>query len=82
MNGLTPRRIIVAILSLALIAVALWQLRSAEQGITATRMTIGDIPATAYQLPGGGKAPAVVIAHGFAGSQQLMHAYPVVTHTH
>ncbi|MEI8178587.1 MAG: alpha/beta fold hydrolase [Aestuariivirga sp.] len=72
---MTPRRIIVAILSLALIAVALWQLRSAEQGITATRMTIGDIPATAYQLPGGGKAPAVVIAHGFAGSQQLMKSF-------
>ncbi|MCX7350984.1 MAG: alpha/beta fold hydrolase, partial [Alphaproteobacteria bacterium] len=62
-------------MSVALIAVALWQLRSEEKGIPATRMTIGDIPATAYQLPGGGKAPAVVIAHGFAGSQQLMKSF-------
>jgi pimeloyl-ACP methyl ester carboxylesterase len=36
---------------------------------------VGTTPATVYQRVGGEKSPAVVIAHGFAGSRQLMEAY-------
>jgi pimeloyl-ACP methyl ester carboxylesterase len=38
---------------------------------------VGTTPATVYQRVGGEKSPAVVIAHGFAGSRQLMEAYSV-----
>ena len=74
---MTPVRAIVAVLSAALIALALWQLKAAEQGITVTPLIIEGIPATAYQASGGAKTPAVVIAHGFAGSQQLMESFAV-----
>lgn len=75
MNEVTPIRAIVAVLSAALIALALWQLKAAERGITVTALTIDGIPATSYQPPDGVKTPAVVIAHGFAGSQQLMQSF-------
>ena len=74
-NGLTPVRAIVAALSALLIALALWQLTASERGVMVTRLTIDGIPATAYQPSGGEKAPAVLIAHGFAGSQQLMTSF-------
>lgn len=74
-NGLTPIRAIVSVLSAVLIAAALWQLTASERGVVVTRLTIDGIPATAYQPSGGEKAPAVLIAHGFAGSQQLMTSF-------
>ncbi|RUO97630.1 MAG: alpha/beta fold hydrolase, partial [Hyphomicrobium sp.] len=38
-------------------------------------MSVGQTPATIYRRAEITKAPAVIIAHGFAGSQQLMQAY-------
>ncbi len=75
MSALKPVKIIAAIVAAALVIMALWQLKAAEEGITITPAMIGDIPATVYEAEGGGKAPAVVIAHGFAGSQQLMRSF-------
>lgn len=77
MNARTikPLKIGAALLAAALITLALWHLKSAERGVTITPTVIGDIPATIYR-PGAGKpGPAVVIAHGFAGSQQLMQSF-------
>jgi pimeloyl-ACP methyl ester carboxylesterase len=40
-----------------------------------TAATADGIPVTVFREVGGGKAPLVVITHGFAGSQQLMQPF-------
>ncbi len=64
-----------AALLLALLAAlwSLWTLEGARQGITITQGAVGDTPVTRYTDGSGG--PVVVIAHGFAGSRQMMQAY-------
>ena len=63
--------------ALAAIAIALWQLFSATAGLTITQVRLGDTPVTVYRPASGTPGPAVVIAHGFAGSQQLMQPFAV-----
>lgn len=65
------------VLCLALVATALsiWRLENARAGIEITRTSVGATPVTVYARAGAGPAPAVVIAHGFAGSRQLMEAF-------
>ena len=70
-------RTLAGIVAAAVIALSLWQLHRAERGISVTPVMIGSIPATVFRPAGGAKAPAVVIAHGFAGSQQLMRSFAV-----
>jgi hypothetical protein len=63
---------------LALVAVALaaWRLEADRAGLVIAPLDIpGGPPATLYLAEGGGPAPAVVIAHGFAGSRQLMEPF-------
>lgn len=55
-----------------LIIFALLQLRAQTTDLVATGMKIDDIPVTVLQQSNHAPAPAVVIAHGFSGSQQLM----------
>ncbi len=62
----------VAVLAAAAIVAALWQLEAAEAGLTVTPGRVGVIPTTEFALAAAGPAPVVVVAHGFAGSQQLM----------
>ena len=38
-------------------------------------MTVDGIPATVFRPASGPPGPVVVIAHGFAGSQQLMRSF-------
>ncbi len=84
-------RLAVALVATASIVVSLLQLEAAELGLTVTHGRIGSIPVTSFQPtrngPGAAR-PVVVIAHGFAGSQQLMlpfaltlarHGYLVLT---
>lgn len=54
---------------------ALWQLKGAEDGLAITPLHIGGVPATVHRPQGEGAAPVVVIAHGFAGSRQLMQSF-------
>ncbi len=63
-----------AVLGLAVLAalIAVAQLERYRAGITLTPFSAGTTPATLYQ--GAGDGPLVVIAHGFAGSRQLMEA--------
>ncbi len=69
-------RNLVLILSLSLMALAIWQLESQRQGLTITPLPVeGGTPATLYLRDGAGPAPVVVIAHGFAGSRQLMEPF-------
>ena len=68
--------ILVAILSVAAIAIAAERLVDARGAVTAEPLRIGDTPATVFRpAPGNGVAPTppvVVVAHGFAGSKTLM----------
>lgn len=63
-----------AVIAVLLMLVSLFQLERARDGITRQALTIGNTPATLYQLTTA-KAPTIIIAHGFAGSRQLMEAY-------
>ncbi|MBC7676510.1 MAG: alpha/beta fold hydrolase, partial [Rhodoferax sp.] len=65
------------VLALALIIAvwSIWNLQSARSGLEITPLTIGTTPATVTRLPGTTSAPVVVIAHGFAGSRQLMEGF-------
>lgn len=65
------RRIfLLAIVTLA--ALALWRLESARAGLEIARTHMGTTPVTWYG--DGREGPVVVVAHGFAGSRQLMQA--------
>ena len=68
-------RSVVAVMAATLIGVSLWHLKAAEEGVSITSMTVGGVPATIYRPQGGGTLPSVVLAHGFAGSQQLMNSF-------
>ncbi len=60
--------------AICMIALSVWMLERGRSGLVQQAMTIGTTPATLYQLPGQA-GPLVVVAHGFAGSRQLMRAY-------
>ncbi len=64
-----------AIAGLLCLAAGIWQLERERSGLTITTIDAGGTPATVYRRAGNPPAPAVVIAHGFAGSRQLMEAY-------
>ena len=66
-----------ALVALAAIIVGTWHLESATDGLSVTRASIGTTPATIFRLQGAASAPVVVIAHGFAGSQQLMQPFAI-----
>jgi dienelactone hydrolase len=68
-------RIVVGVLALAAILVSLGAMRANEAGLTITRHHLGPVPVTLYQPAGSERAPAVVAAHGFAGSQQMMQQF-------
>ena len=72
MRGL---RLAVALAALAALALAVWQLRAETRGLVIEDVAIGETPATVFRPEGGAPAPAVVIAHGFAGSRQLMRSF-------
>lgn len=50
-------------------------LERGRDGVTATPLAVGTTPATVWRLPDSGPAPVVIIAHGFAGSRQLMDSF-------
>ncbi len=79
--------LLVALLALAAIAAGLWDLTRAMAGLRIETTRVGEVPVTVFRPasvgsttaspPDTGLAPIVVIAHGFAGSQQLMQPYAV-----
>lgn len=68
-------RWVVLVLSILAIASALGRLEGARSGLEIRQDRVGTTPVTIYRTPGTDPAPAVVIAHGFAGSRQLMEAF-------
>ena len=66
LNGL------LALVAVLLIGLSVWRLESHEAGLTVERFTVEETPATLYRPADAPAGPPVLIAHGFAGSQQLM----------
>ena len=75
MSGRLGPAILVAMAGLAAIAAALWNLRAAGEGVATSVVSIDGTPATVFRPADGSRGPVVVIAHGFAGSQQLMQSF-------
>lgn len=73
----TLARFIVAVAALTAIAIGLVKLNAAESGLVIDRTIVDGTPVTIFKPQTGWRAPTVVIAHGFAGSQQLMQPFAV-----
>jgi dienelactone hydrolase len=69
--------IFILICALAAISSSILVLHCEREGVTTAQSWLGDIPITRFQPATGGPAPIVIIAHGFAGSQQLMQPMAV-----
>ncbi|MBB4312335.1 alpha/beta fold hydrolase [Roseospira marina] len=68
----------VALVALAMIALALARLLAPLSDLTVEDATVGRTPVTVFRATGEGPpGPAVVVAHGFAGSRQLMQSYAI-----
>jgi pimeloyl-ACP methyl ester carboxylesterase len=59
------------------VAASLYALANATKGLAVAVHSVGAIPATVYKKPGDEKRPVVILAHGFAGSQQFMQPIAV-----
>ncbi|MEO1207825.1 MAG: alpha/beta fold hydrolase [Pseudomonadota bacterium] len=68
-------RFLGGLVAVAAIALAVWQLESVRAGLTITHTLVGTTPVTITHREGTAPAPVIVIAHGFAGSRQMMAAY-------
>ncbi|OZB16297.1 MAG: alpha/beta hydrolase [Rhodobacterales bacterium 34-62-10] len=69
---LWQRGTVIVALTLALLSV--WQLESARGGLTLQTLTAAETPVTRAALPDA-DGPVVIVAHGFAGSRQMMQGY-------
>lgn len=69
--------LIVAVLALLAIGWSLAELRATTRGVAISRVLVGGTPVTIYRpaQTGARPGPVVLIAHGFAGSQQLMQPF-------
>ncbi|MEL6234897.1 MAG: alpha/beta fold hydrolase [Pseudomonadota bacterium] len=70
-------RIAVAVASITLAALSIWRIEAVSAPLQVERFSIGTTPVTLRTLPEAGPGPVVVIAHGFAGSRQLMAPFAV-----
>lgn len=69
-------RACVGMLAVVVVALCIWQLESDRAGLIVTPLEgTGSTPATLYHRADAQPAPLIVVAHGFAGSQQLMHSF-------
>ena len=65
-------RILTTLCALLALTIGVLQLERERADIPRTNIFVGSTPVSIY---GTGPGPAVVIAHGFAGSRQLMEGY-------
>lgn len=68
--ALTPLAVLIGLVSI-------FVLESARSGITFTERKVGNTPVTTLSQDGA-DGPDVVVAHGFAGSREMMHGYGLV----
>lgn len=64
--------IIVFVAALSLAALAVWKLESQSSGLISEEITVQGTPVTIWRTHGDQSAPLAVIAHGYAGSRQMM----------
>jgi len=69
------RRVAVAVAALITIVVGLFELHSASDELSITKRFVGETPVTIFRPLMAAPSPVIVIAHGFAGSQQLMQPF-------
>jgi pimeloyl-ACP methyl ester carboxylesterase len=70
-----PTRIVILIIALLLIAVSWWQVAAAPRGLVVRQLSRDGVPMLYLAPAGAHEAPGVLLAHGFAGSRQLMLGY-------
>ena len=68
-------RALAALAGLLACVIGVWKLEAERAGLIIAPVMVGTTPATIYHKTNAPPAPAVVIAHGFAGSRQFMEAY-------
>jgi hypothetical protein len=68
-------RWVIAILALTAVVIGLFGLRSASDGLRVDRTVVDETPVTIFSPEEMTAAPVIIIAHGFAGSQQLMQPF-------
>ncbi|WP_006787959.1 alpha/beta hydrolase [Thiorhodospira sibirica] len=67
---------LITLLALVLIMLSVWQLLRPFQAVSIEYFSVGQTPITLFAPePAPQQAPVVIIAHGFAGSQQLMQPF-------
>ena len=76
MHGVKTSRkdMILGLFAAVLVIAAVFQLERVRAGVEIAAFDVGRTPATLYQRVEGA-GPIVVVAHGFAGSRQIMQAY-------
>ncbi len=75
-RALAWRAWLVGLLAVVAIGVAVRQLEASTDGLAISMQRLGITPITVFRpAPSAGRAPVVLIAHGFAGSQQLMQPF-------
>lgn len=67
-------RLFAGFLALIIAAVSLVQMESARQGLDIEQLELAGTPATLYRSADAEADPLVLVAHGFAGSRQMMSA--------
>ena len=78
MNAKSKKRLFVLLMVLLLIVLSWWGVAAAQTGLVVRSLEKDNIPML-YVAPGQReKMPSVLIAHGFAGSKQLMLGYAYV----
>ncbi len=72
------RRFSVAAIAALVVALSAWRLLAATAGLEVTTATLDGLPVTVMApVAVGDDAPGIVVAHGFAGSRQLMRSFGV-----
>jgi dienelactone hydrolase len=72
-----PAHWLAAVAGLVLMAAGLIGLLGGYSGLTVESTRVGEVPITVMEPKGAPPGPVVVVAHGFAGSRQLMHPFAV-----
>ena len=78
LKRLTPVRLIIFVGAVALILLSWQRVWAAQNGLIVRQVDQDGLPLRFIVAEGVTNAPGVVVAHGFAGSQQLMLAYGYV----
>jgi pimeloyl-ACP methyl ester carboxylesterase len=66
---------VLALVAVLAVGTALWKLHEARAATLVTAADVGGTPVTVYRPAGHAAGPVVLVAHGFAGSQQLMQSF-------